>query len=92
MEPTVLQEDQRCSFNDDGYLVVPGALSGDEIAALTAASDRMIDDFEREEGQHYVQRRPGIVEDPAFHRDYLQISRAQRCRAGARLAPRYRYD
>ena len=67
MEPTVLQEDQRCSFNDDGYLVVPGALSGDEIAALTAASARMIDDFEREEGQHYVQRRPGIVEDPAFH-------------------------
>ena len=67
MEPTVLQEDQRCSFNDDGYLVVPGALSGDEIAALTAASDRMIDDFEREEGQYYVQRRPGIVEDPAFH-------------------------
>ena len=61
MEPTVLQEDQRCSFNDDGYLVVPGALSGDEIAALTAASARMIDDFEREEGQHYVQRRPGIV-------------------------------
>ena len=52
MEPTVLQEDQRCSFNDDGYLVVPGALSCDEIAALTAASDRMIDDFEREDGQH----------------------------------------
>ena len=67
MEPTVLQEDQRRSFDEDGYLVVPGALSGDEIAALTSASDRMIDDFEREESQHYVQCRPGIVENPAFH-------------------------
>ena len=67
MEPTVLQEDQRRSFDEDGYLVVSGALSGDEIAALTAASDRMIDDFEREESQHYVQCRPGIVENPAFH-------------------------
>ena len=67
MELTVLQEDQRRSFDEDGYLVVPGALSGDEIAALTSASDRMIDDFEREESMHYVQCRPGIVENPAFH-------------------------
>ena len=67
MKPTILQDDQRRSFDDDGYLVIPDALSGDEIAALTAASDSMIDNFEREEGQDYVQRRPGIVENPAFH-------------------------
>ena len=67
MEP-VLLDDERCRFFDEnGYLVVPGALGAEEVGALTAAADRLIDDFERPPGQAYVQRRPGVVEEPAFH-------------------------
>ncbi len=67
MKFTALQPDQRQSFDDNGYLVVPSALSTAEVDALTQISDRMIEQFERTEGQPYVQRRPGIVQEPAFH-------------------------
>ncbi|NKB70208.1 MAG: hypothetical protein GKR89_24315 [Candidatus Latescibacteria bacterium] len=67
MQLTLLQDPQRRFFDAHGYLVVPGALSPEEVAQLTAVSDRMIDDFDRQEGQPYVQRRPGVVEEPAFH-------------------------
>ena len=67
MKPTVLQPDQRQSFDENGYLVVPGALTATEVEALTQISDRMIEQFDRAENQPYVQLRPGIVEEPAFH-------------------------
>ena len=67
MELTVLADEQRRFFDANGYLVVPDALSPQEIRELTIASDRMIDEFERKEDQFYVQRRPGIVEEPAYH-------------------------
>jgi len=67
MEATVLQKEQRQFFDDNGYLVVPGALTPEEVEGLTDASDHLIDDFEREQNQSYVQRRPGIVQEPAFH-------------------------
>ena len=67
MEPVILDDERRRFFDENGYLVVPGALRPEEVGALTAAADKMIADFERQPGQAYVQRRPGIVEEPAFH-------------------------
>lgn len=67
MEPIILDDERRRLFDENGYLVVSGALRPAETDALTAAADKMIDDFERPPGQTYVQRRPGIVEEPAFH-------------------------
>jgi len=67
MEPALLDHERRRFFDENGYLVVRGALTPEEVAELTAAADRMIDDFERPPGQAYAQRRPGIVEEPAFH-------------------------
>ena len=67
MKLTVLQPDQRQFFDDNGYLVVPGALTATEVESLTQISDRMIGQCDRAENQHYVQLRPGIVEEPSFH-------------------------
>lgn len=67
MEPIILDDERRRFFDENGYLVVSGALRPAETGALTAAADKLIDDFERLPGQTYVQRRPGIVEEPAFH-------------------------
>ena len=67
MEPVLLDDERRRFFDENGYLVVPGALRPEEVGALADAADKLIDDFERQPGQAYVQRRPGIVEEPAFH-------------------------
>ena len=67
MELTLLEEDQRRFFDENGYLVVPNALTPREVEQLTAVSDRMIAEFGREEDQYYVQRRPGIVRERDFH-------------------------
>ena len=67
MELTLLQEDQRRFFDDNGLLVVPGALTLREVAPLIAVCDRMIEEFERAEDQYYVQCRPGVVQEKAFH-------------------------
>lgn len=67
MELTLLEEAQRQFFEENGYLVIPDALTPQEVEQLTAASDHMIDSHERKEHQYYVQRRPGIVQEPAFH-------------------------
>ena len=57
---------QRQFFDDNGYLVVPNAIPPEMVERLTAASDRLIESFDR--NGDYVQRRPGIVETPDFHR------------------------
>ncbi len=67
MEPILLDDERRRFFDENGYLVVPGALCPEELGELTAAADRMIEGFARPLGQAYVQRRPGLVEEPAFH-------------------------
>ena len=67
MELVLLEEQQRRFFDDNGYLVVPGALMEQEVAQLTTVCDRMIDEFGRGADQYYVQRRPGIVQEKAFH-------------------------
>jgi len=67
MKCTVLKEEQRQFFDENGFLVVPNALTTQEVAQLTASSDQMIEAFGRDEGQHYVQCRPGIVENRGFH-------------------------
>ncbi|MCY4606015.1 MAG: phytanoyl-CoA dioxygenase family protein [Gemmatimonadetes bacterium] len=67
MELVLLEEQQRRFFDDNGYLVVPGALMEQEVVQLTTVCDRMINEFGREADQYYVQRRPGIVQEKAFH-------------------------
>ena len=66
MELVRLQDDQRNFFDQNGYLVVPSALNSEEIEKLINVSDRMVEEFVREQDPdartHYVQRRPGIVE------------------------------
>ena len=56
---------QREFFDEHGYLVVPDVLSTEIIDKLTQVSDRMIESFDADGA--YVQRRPGIVEEPDFH-------------------------
>ena len=53
MELVLLEEQQHRFFDDNGYLVVPGALTEREVALLTAVCDRMIDEFGREADQYY---------------------------------------
>ena len=67
MKCTLLEKEQRQFFDENGFLVVPNALTAQEVAQWTASSDRMIEAFEREEDQHYVQCRPGIVQNSDFH-------------------------
>lgn len=67
MKCTLLTELQRQSFDENGYLIVPNALTAKEVEKLTAISDQMIEEFERGDDQFYVQRRPGIVEEAGFH-------------------------
>ena len=71
MELVRLQDDQRNFFDQNGYLVVPSALNSEEIEKLINVSDRMVEEFVREQHPdartHYVQRRPGIVEVREFH-------------------------
>ena len=42
-----LTEEQRRSFDDDGFLVVRNALDRESVAALTEAADRVADPFLR---------------------------------------------
>lgn len=56
---------QRQFFDEHGYLVVPDVLSPEMIEKLTQVSDRMIESFDGDGA--YVQRRPGIVQEPDFH-------------------------
>ena len=55
MELTLLEEDQRRFFDENGYFVVPNALTPREVAQLTAVSDRMTEETEQEEYQGYNQ-------------------------------------
>ena len=65
MEFVELAEEQRRFFDDNGYIVVPDVLSSEEVEQLTQASDHIVESCNSD--GPYVQIRPGIVEEPAFH-------------------------
>ena len=48
MEIGVLTEEQKCQWKEDGYLVLKGALSEEEIKRLAAAVDQMDDEHRRQ--------------------------------------------
>ena len=65
MDFVKLTDAQRQFFDENGYLVVPDVLSSEMIDKLTQVSDRLIESFDADGA--YVQRRPGIVQEPDFH-------------------------
>ncbi len=64
MHPTPLTASQRQSFEEDGYLIVPGALDPAEIEALTATGDRLMEGFAY--ADYYAHRRPGLLQERPF--------------------------
>ncbi|HYU24859.1 MAG TPA: hypothetical protein VEO74_06635, partial [Thermoanaerobaculia bacterium] len=68
-----LTEEQRRSFDDDGFLVVRNALDRESVAALTEAADRVADPFLRKppvasKPEHnHLDWRPGLLREKALH-------------------------
>jgi hypothetical protein len=69
---TRLTPEQRQSFNEDGYLVVPGALPAESVRQLTEAGDRLSESFfkkpelfDRPEYNH-LDLRPGLLREEAM--------------------------
>ena len=60
MNFTPLTDEQRRSFDQDGYLIVRNALNAESVARLVAAGDRLMDGFEFE--GFYAHRRDGLVQ------------------------------
>jgi ectoine hydroxylase-related dioxygenase (phytanoyl-CoA dioxygenase family) len=67
-----LTPEQRRSFDEDGFLVVPGALTADEVARLVEAGDRLAETllrkpklFGRPEFNH-LDLRPGLLREEAL--------------------------
>ena len=72
LEFTYLKPEQRQSFEEDGFLVVPNVLGLDTVQRLTEAGDRRAAQFvnkpellDRTEYNH-LDLRPGIIEEEAF--------------------------
>ena len=86
MKLTVLQPDQRQFFDDNGYLVVPGALTATEVESLTQISDRMIGQCDRAENQYYVQLAPASSKSPPSIRC---LRTTQRCRWWCAIIAQY---
>lgn len=71
MQFTRLTADDRSHFEQHGYLIVPNALTSDQVARLIAASDRLIASDERRGRQtldngRYDSFRNVVARDPAF--------------------------
>jgi ectoine hydroxylase-related dioxygenase (phytanoyl-CoA dioxygenase family) len=64
MNFTPLTDEQRRSFDQDGYLIVRNALNAESVARLVAAGDRLMDGFEFE--GFYAHRRDGLVQRQPF--------------------------
>lgn len=64
MHPTLLTDEQRRTFEDDGYLIIPDALDADQIERLLETGDRLMDGFEYHD--YYAHRRPGLVQEQPF--------------------------
>lgn len=72
MDFTRLTAEQRQSFDEDGYLVVPNALSVEAVRQLTEAGDRLAESFfkkpellDRPEYNH-LDLRPGLLREAAM--------------------------
>ena len=72
MEFTRLTPEQRQSFDEDGFLVVPNALSAESVGQLTEAADRLAQSFfdkprlaDRPEYNH-LDLRPGLLREEAL--------------------------
>ncbi|MFB3041633.1 MAG: phytanoyl-CoA dioxygenase family protein [Candidatus Poribacteria bacterium] len=59
-----LTEEQRQTFDRDGYLIVPQAIDGQAIEGLIEEGDRLMASFEHD--GYYAHRRTGLVQEPAF--------------------------
>ena len=64
MEYTPLSEEQRRSFDQQGYLIVRDALDGATIERLLEAADRLMEGFEFD--RYYAHRRDGLVQERAL--------------------------
>ena len=64
MDFAKLKDEQRESFDANGYLIVPNALDRETIEQVAAAADRLMDDFAYE--GYYQHRRDGLVQDPTL--------------------------
>ena len=72
MDFTRLTPEQRQSFDEDGFLVLPGALPAEAVRQLTEAGDRLSDSFfkkpelfDRPEYNH-LDLRPGLLREEAM--------------------------
>jgi hypothetical protein len=72
MDFTRLTAEQRQAFDEDGFLVVPNALSGDTVGQLIEAADRLSEGFskkpqlfDRPEYNH-LDLRPGLLREEAL--------------------------
>jgi ectoine hydroxylase len=64
-----LAPEQRQSFEDNGYLIIPNALDAAMVERLTSAVDRLYEDGLRAQGHNtrgYWEMRNCIGQDPAF--------------------------
>ena len=66
MDFVALTTAQRQAIDTDGFLIVPQALNTNEVALLTAASDRLMSSFLDDPEQLYLQVRQGLVQEPAL--------------------------
>ena len=75
MEMAILSDDQRDSFERDGYLHVPGVLSEREVEHYTETCDPLIADFrdgrfrqKPEPAGAYLQLRDSVIQQPELRR------------------------
>ena len=61
-----LSFEQKLSFEKDGFLTIPNALSNIEVEELIDVCDLMMEEFNRESNHPYSQRRDGMVQKKCF--------------------------
>ena len=72
MDFTPLEPERRRAFEEDGFLVVRGALTAEEVAALRDAADRIAGSFltkppiDDKPGYNYLDQRPGLLREPSL--------------------------
>ena len=62
MKYQLLSAERKRTFENDGFLTIPDALSSSEIEALTNVCDLMMKEFNPESNHPYSQRRDGMVQ------------------------------
>lgn len=68
MDYVQLTQEQRRTFDADGFLTVPQAIHAETVAHLTSASDRLMESFINDPAEVQMQLRQGIVQEEAFDR------------------------